>query len=223
MKPEDIVGKAFVLEEDLILAKKNGFKEIEIGLRREDLSDVKRTIKFLEEFSVNIAAVHTPHVPSEEFELLLRSAEIAEHFGALLIFHSGKIPDIESAQVMENIPYRKKALESNPGTSVTAVENLILRRDLDFVLDVAHIYIGSKNFFDDLDYIFKNYSSQVKWVHICDSSPVKDGLAFGKGEIELDRLIRFLAERYSGKMTVEVMPQFQGEARDRILEVLGIN
>jgi sugar phosphate isomerase/epimerase len=204
MRERDIIGKTFPKKDDLEIAKLNGFKEIEIGLRKEDTLDLKRIISLVESSGLKILGVHTPHVVEEDMDTFLKSAKFAEHFNAMLIVHSGRMPLTHSCRIMDKI-----------------IENCVFKNGHNLVFDNAHIYIGSKNFMKDARYIFENYGSKIKWIHLSDSTLVHDGLPFGKGEFNFPPLINLLDKNYKGKVVVEVMPQFQKEAKDYILKVLG--
>lgn len=220
MRSEDIVGKCFVKKEDFEQAKRNGFHDVEIGLRKEDLKDVKKTISFLESSGLRVVAVHTPHADTGEEDFFSRSAQIAMHFSVFMILHSNRISEADSCRISRKIPYENKGVESTFG-NIKVIESCLIKKGCGFVLDVAHFYIASGDFFADLEYLFKKYPSRVKWVHLCDSTKSNDGLPFGQGEIDIERLVKFLDWHYNGKLTVEVMPEFQKAAKDRCLEILG--
>jgi sugar phosphate isomerase/epimerase len=221
MEPKDIIGKTLPKEDDLRIIRESGFNEIELGLRREDLESFRKTISLIESSGVKITGVHTPHVIEEDFESFQKSAKLAEHFNAMLIVHSGRIPLTHSCRLMDKIDYRKKALESNPGESIRAIESCIFKKGHKLVFDNAHIYIGSKNFMQDARYLFENYGHKIKWIHLSDSTLVQDGMQFGKGEFNFPPLLKLIDKNYKGKVVVEVMPQFQKEAKDYILRALG--
>jgi len=221
MREIDLIGKTLPKKDDLEIARLSGFKEIELGLRKEDLVNIKKTISLVESSGIKILGVHTPHVIEEDLDSFLKSAEIAEHFCAMLIVHSGRIPLTHSCRLMDKIAYKKKAIESNPGESVKVIENCIFKNGHNLVFDNAHIFIGSKNFMKDAKYLFENYGPKIKWIHLSDTTLVQDGLAFGKGEFNFPPLIKLVDKSYKGKVVVEVMPQFQKSAKDYILKVLG--
>jgi sugar phosphate isomerase/epimerase len=221
MKEGDIIGKTVPEKDDLKEILLSGFKEIELGLRKEDLFNIKKTISVIESSGINVLGVHTPHAVEEDLESFQRSAKIAEHFNAMLIVHSGRIPLTHSCRLIEKINYKKKAIESNPGESVKIIESCIFKNGHNFVFDNAHIFIGSKDFMKDTKYLFKNYGPKIKWIHLSDSTLVQDGLQFGKGEFNFAPLLKFMDKNYKGKIVVEVMPKFQKAAKEYILEVLG--
>ncbi|MCK4429248.1 MAG: sugar phosphate isomerase/epimerase [Candidatus Aenigmarchaeota archaeon] len=220
MESKDLIGKALLIKKDLEFVRNEGFEEIEIGLRKEDLENIHNIINLVESTGLKIISVHTPHCIVEDTDAFLKAAEVAKHFNALLVFHSNRIPITYTYKVFDKINYPKKAAESNPGISLTAIENCILKNNYDFVLDLAHLFIASDNLMEDIKYLFENYKNQIKLIHLSDSTLIEDGLPIGGGNINLKEVVKFLDENYKGKLVVEVMPEFQKGGREKTLDFL---
>jgi sugar phosphate isomerase/epimerase len=81
------------------------------------------------------------------------------------------------------------------------------------VLDTAHLYMTSDHeFFENLNYLLDNYIEQISVIHLCDSTMRKDGLGFGEGDIDMEKLIKVVKQKFDGKVTLEVMPEHQEDA-----------
>lgn len=222
MKSEDLIGKALPNKKDLEFVKSQGFEKIELGLRKEDLKDINKTINLVESVGIKIISVHTPHVVAEDLESFLKSAEIARYFDALLVFHSNRIPVTQVYEIFNKIDYPNKAVEANPGISLPAIENCFLKNNCNFILDIAHLYIASDNLIKNMKYLFENYRNKIKLIHLSDSSPVEDNLPLGKGNINLEEVVRFLDRNYDSKIIIEVMPEFQKEEKEKVMKILGL-
>jgi sugar phosphate isomerase/epimerase len=84
------------------------------------------------------------------------------------------------------------------------------------VLDTAHLYMSSgKDFQQNLEYFLNNHANQIPLIHVCDSTMKNDGLAFGKGSMDMKKTIKTIKENFDGKITLEVMPEHQGEALEK--------
>ena len=93
---------------------------------------------------------------------------------------------------------------------------MILDRHFDLVLDTAHYYIGEENFQEEFGNLLNNHTEQIKVVHLCDSSLTLDGLAFGEGDIDIEKTVKTLTNSdFDGYVVLEVMPEHQKDALEK--------
>ena len=64
----------------------------------------------------------------------------------------------------------------------------------------------------ELEELLQTYGDQIELVHVCDSTPTQDGLAFGEGDIDLVATARLLDRQFEGTVVLEVMPDHQRAA-----------
>jgi len=102
--------------------------------------------------------------------------------------------------------------------SVYSLQNLVLDRGHDLVLDTAHLYMAEPAYLDALSELLQAYGDRIQVVHFTDGTVLEDGLAFGDGDIPLERTAEILNEHFDGAVVLEVMPEDQADARRRVLE-----
>lgn len=211
-----VAGKAPPDSEELRLVKSHGFDEVELYLEPHHLSDLNSTIEIVENAPLDVVSVHTPHVSVDESAVLRRSDRLASVLGAYLVVHSNRIahtfvPELEELQFQSAYGY-----ESNPGVSVHHIENTILKRGLGFVLDTAHIYMAETDYLAAIDQLLREWGDGIEIVHLCDSSSTVDGLGLGRGEMDIERVVGLLWDRFDGTVVLEVMPEEQGQSLGRL-------
>lgn len=200
-----------------------GFENVELYLTTDHLDDFEETVNTCQAADVNIAVVHTPHVMVDETEYLVGTNDLARRLDAdAIVAHSGVIEPKNADQVDAAVDWcRPTGYESNPGHSWEYIKNAFLDRGFDFTFDLAHVYIGEQEDFDEVfDRLVNSYGSErVPIVHVCDTTLLEDGLAFGEGVLDLPQYIQDLKENYEGIVTLEVLPRDQDEALSRWQEV----
>ena len=208
-----VAGKCPPEKGELESVNERGFENTELYLERKHLDRYEETLQNCREANVNIQSIHTPHVAPEEEEYFRKSDQLAEELDATLVVHSMylhhiNIPKIESIGFKSDHGY-----ENNPGISPRHLEEMIMKQDRNMVLDTAHLYMTSSRRFEaNLKYLLSNYSDQISLIHVCDSTMREDGLGLGEGEMKIESMIEIISENYSGKVTLEVMPEHQGDA-----------
>jgi sugar phosphate isomerase/epimerase len=212
-----IAGKCPPEKDELAAARERGFENVELYLERHHVDNFERSLENCREAKVNIVSVHTPHVTSEEPEYFNRAGDLAEDLDAKLVFHSGhihhfNIPELEEKTAI-NADY---GYENNPGVSTFAIENLILGRGHNMVLDTAHLFIGERNFMDALNHFVNHRSNKIEVLHLCDSTVTEDGLPFGEGSMDMKKTCKLVSEsKYDGIVVLEVMPEYQAGALEK--------
>ena len=64
--------------------------------------------------------------------------------------------------------------------------------------------------------LLREFGDQLRVVHLCDSSLRNDGLGFGDGSMDMRTLSELLGQYFEGTLVLEVMPDRQREARERL-------
>ncbi len=209
-------GKSPPEKEELQDVSDRGFRNTELYLERKHLDSYGKSLKNCKEAEVNIQSIHTPHVPPEEEEYFNKSSRLAEELDATLVVHSKyvhhvTIPEMENLDINGDYGY-----ENNPGASPEHLEAMILEKGHDLILDTAHLFMVSEdNFEENLRYLLKQHGENIPLIHLCDSTRQKDGLGLGEGDINIENMIEIVKENYNGKVTLEVMPEYQEQALEK--------
>lgn len=218
MPPDGITvaGKSPPEIDELEHALSQGLNNIELYLERTHLSEPDETVELLENSDVTVVSVHTPHVPIDEPEWLRRADEIADALDSYLVVHSSRIihtfiPELEQLDFVSDYGY-----ENNPGISERHIQNVILNQGHEFVLDTAHLYMAEEEYISITEKLLQEFSERIRYIHLCDSSLTRDGLGFGEGSMDMATLSRVVGQHFDGTVVLEVMPDVQAEARDRL-------
>jgi len=217
----NLVGKCPPSPAKLDAAADRGFDSVELHLRPADLDDVATTAARVQQSPVSAASVHTLHARPDDPEPFRQSDALAQRLDAYLVVHSQYAQHTHTALLDSygfTVPY---GYENNPGMSVHSLRNLLLDRGHDLVLDTAHLYMAEPTYLDSLKALLRDYGDQIQVVHFTDGTPLEDGLAFGNGDIPLERTADVLDAHFDGAVVLEVMPDDQADARRRVLEWLG--
>lgn len=210
-----VAGKAPPEREELEEANQRGFDCVELLVRKEHLDDLDELVEIVEDSDVDAVSVHTPHVTLDEAEYFRRADELALRLDAFLVFHSQfmhhvHIPEMEELELESPMGY-----ENNPGSSMRVLESTILEPGHDLVLDTAHLYIAEENYLSHVERLLDDHPDQVPLIHLSDSTRTEDGLGFGKGEMDMERLCRMIDSSFDGILVLEVMPWDQQDALER--------
>lgn len=210
-----IVGKAPPEPDELDRVRERGFDAAELYLERSHLTDVEATVATVERAAVEVVSVHTPHVPIDEPEWLLRADRLASALDAYLVLHSNRIIHAHIPQ-LERLEFESThGYENNPGSSVRHVQSMILDRGHEFVLDTAHLYMAEEGYLSAAERLFTEFGDRIRVVHLCDSTLTTDGLGFGEGEMDIEAMSRIVKRQFEGIVVLEVMPDVQAAASAR--------
>ena len=207
-----VAGKCPPESDALAAAADRGFEAVELYLERDHLESVEETVETVADSDVRVVSAHTPHVPLEEHEYLHRTDRLAAAFDAYVVFHSCYInhvdtPDVEKLDLQSPYGYENKT-----GVSARHLRYMLLRPGHELVLDVAHLFMAERDYLGELEGFLQTYGDQIELVHVCDSTPTQDGLAFGEGDIDLVATARLLDRQFEGTVVLEVMPDHQRAA-----------
>lgn len=213
----EVAGKCPPETEELEKAYERGFNKVELYTQKKHFENIDETIEKVKNSEVEVVSVHTPHVHIDDNKVYFWMADyLCRQLDAFLVFHSQyihhtHIPQLEELDIQSQYGY-----ENNPGNSSLHLEENILKQGYDMVLDTAHLYMGEKNYVEKTEHFLNEYSSQINLVHLCDSTRTEDGLGFGKGEMDMEKLSRKITEsKFDGILVLEVMPEHQKEAKEK--------
>lgn len=211
MKP---AGKSAPTTESLGRTMADGFDATELYLEPHHLEeDMDALVGRLQDTELDIVSAHTPHDRRNRKELFQQTATLCDRLGALCVFHTGYMIEKKAVKDAADLAVDQIAFENQPGTSRQAIEELVLGQGHDLVLDIAHLYMASDEFYADLEAL----TPEASHIHLCDSTLTQDGLGFGDGDIDIDRTISILSEStYDGYAVLEVPVERQGTALTRI-------
>jgi len=212
-----VIGKCPPETEELKKAEERGFDKVELYTDRKHFDQIEKTIKTVKNSDVEVVSVHTPHVHIDDDMAYFWLADyLCRKLDAYLVFHSQyihhtHIPRLEELNVESDYGY-----EDNPGCSLRHVEENILKKGHEMVLDTAHFYMAEENYIEKIEYILDNYSDQISLIHLCDSTLSDDGLAFGEGDMDMEKVSEVIDDSdFDGILVLEVMPEHQEAAREK--------
>lgn len=210
-----VAGKSSPNSNDLTAAIERGFDQIELYLGREHLDTYDETVRNVRNAAAEVVSVHTPHVPIDTPEYLQAADNLADELDAYLVVHSNRIIHTHT-QALEDLGFQSDyGYENNPGVSVRHIQNMILERGYDLVLDLAHMFMAEAEYLDQTTKLLQDYPNQIPIVHLCDSTLTEDGLGFGKGIMEMERVVKVLEREFEGIVVLEVMPDEQVNAKQK--------
>lgn len=210
-----IAGKCPPEPDELESAHDRGFRYVELYLEKNHLQDIDRTAEIVDNSPVEVVSIHTPHVTLQESDYFLKADRLAQRLDAFLVFHSQymhhvHIPQIEKLDLESDYGY-----ENQPGASQRIIESTVIGEGHDLVLDTAHFYMGEKDYPKRIKQLLEDPETSIPLMHLCDSTRTEDGLAFGDGEMEMERLCQIIDEEFDGILVLEVMPDYQEDALEK--------
>ena len=208
-----VAGKCAPEPAALAAAADRGFDAVELYLERDHLDALEETVEVVGGAAVSAASVHTPHVTPEEHEYYELTDRLAVELDAYLVLHSKYVMHVFAPDV-EAIGFdAAHGHENNTGASVMHLEEMILARENDLVLDTAHLYTAEREYQDALEYLLSTYPDQIGLIHLTDGTRRNDGIPFGDGEIDLAATVAAIRESaFDGPIVLEVSQDTQADA-----------
>lgn len=211
-----IAGKCPPEPDELEAASERGFENVELYLEKQHLDSFEDSVEAVRAAEVEVVSIHTPHVTMNEKEYFRKTGKLASELDAFLVFHSQylhhvHIPELEKLDIEPDYGY-----ENNPGSSVRLLESMILEPGHDMVLDTAHLYMATEDYIRKTEDFLQEYGEQIPLIHLCDSTRRKDGLAFGAGDMDMERMCETIdGSGFDGILVLEVMPEGQEDALEK--------
>lgn len=207
-----VAGKCPPEPDALDAATDRGFEVVELYLEKDHLESIEDAITDIKASDVAVVSVHTPHVSLVEKEYLLRADRLAAALDAFVVFHSRYLNHVDTSQLEKLDLSAEYGYENKTGVSVRHLEHMILKQGYDLVLDVAHLFMAEADYLGALEYLLTEYDNQIELLHLCDSTPVQDGLRFGAGDMDLRATTEVIERTFGGTVVLEVMPADQRAA-----------
>ncbi|WP_181686533.1 sugar phosphate isomerase/epimerase family protein [Halorhabdus salina] len=207
------VGKCAPEPAALSAAIDRGFGAVELYLERAHLDAFEETVAAVRESPVSAASVHTPHVQLDETDYYQLTDRLAVELDASLVLHWKRVLQVFGPAV-EGIGFEAPhGHENNTGASTLHLEEMILGRGSELVLDTAHLYTAEREFQRALDRLLSTYPEQIGLIHLTDDTRRHDGPPFGDSEIDLGETIQTIRRSaFEGPIVLEVMPDEQAAA-----------
>ena len=217
-----VAGKCPPETEELRETYEKGFDYTELYLEKNHLEDLEDTVETVRDADIEVVSIHTPHVhPDQDTEYFLKAGELADKLDAYLVFHSKYFHHTHITQLEELDIKSEYGYENNPGISKTHLEEMILKKDHELVIDTAHYFMATpENYLDEIRQLLNRYSDRINLIHLCDSKTTEDGLAFGDGEMDMKKVSDMIYENFDGILVLEVMPEHQEDAREKLQKYL---
>jgi sugar phosphate isomerase/epimerase len=208
-----VAGKCPPTADELRAASDRGFDAVELHLSTDDLDAMEETTAVCRAAPVEVVSMHTPHVDLDELEYVQRANDLCERLDATLVVHSTKIPLSNIDRVLDRIDITvPHGFENSTGHSLHFVRNVLFDEGRSLVLDTAHLYTAEEAYCSILEDLLAEYGNSIPVVHCCDGTKLTDGLAFGTGTMDMERVMATLHENYDGILVLEVMPDEQEDA-----------
>jgi len=232
----ELIGKTAPIPVEIRKTADDGFRKIELYMREDFLDD--RHVKFLadakREFGMKFYSIHTPHSEPDNFiDVMGRTRDFAKKAGIpVIVVHSSHV-NVFSKNVLDNLS-GKMFPENGYMTPLPFLEKF-LKRGLKICLDVGHLYVASvtsgRDYYEDLETIFKKYGKNIGHVHIAD---VSEGFAgkknlketdcydtnVGDGQIDFFKVMSILSKYYKGVAVVEVDADRQLSDMEKLQKIL---
>ena len=218
-----ISGKCPPNANELKHASESGFENVELYLTTEHLDEFQHTVDVCTDAEVNITSVHTPHVWRHQHKYFRLSNKLADHFNAVLVVHSSAVGLIDLNSVTDTVDFTvTHGFENGNGDSELYIQNHVFQQGRKFILDTAHLYtgVGKEDFYTVFEDLITTHRDSIPLIHLCDSTELREGLPFGDGEMDLERVIQLLDQEYEGIVVLEVMPEFQAAALEKLQKTI---
>lgn len=216
-----VAGKCPPTADELRAASERGFDAVELHLSTDDLDAIEETTAACRAAPVDVVSVHTPHVALDELAYVQRANDLCERLDATLVVHSMKIPLSNLGYVLDRIDITvPHGFENSTGYSRHFLTNVLLDEGRPLVLDTAHLYTAEAEYRSILETLLAADDISIPVVHCCDGTKITDGLAFGTGTMDMERVITALHENYDGIVVLEVMPDEQADALEKWRDVI---
>ena len=207
-----VAGKCPPEPDALAAAADRGFEAVELYLEPHHLEPVAKAVEAVADSDVRAVSVHTPHVSLEEREYLDRTDRLAAALDAYVVFHSRYVNHVDTSDLEALDLQSPYGYENKTGVSARHLRHMVLRPGHELVLDVAHLFMAEREYLHELESLLRTNGDQIRVVHLCDSTPFQDGLAFGAGDIDMEATARLLERHFEGTVVLEVMPTHQHAA-----------
>ncbi len=221
----ELIGKTAPLPGELQRIADDGFKKIELYMKEEFLTD--RHLKFLadakRESRLEVYSMHTPHSKPEVFvEILEKSKDFAKRANIpVIVVHSSLVNEL-TKEILERVE-GKMFIENEINYDLPFLEK-IFKKGIKICFDTSHFYTASRkngrDFYDDLEVLFKKYAKFIGHMHIADADEDGKDVSIGDGEIDFFKIMPVIAKYYKGVAVVEVDIERQFSDMKKLQKIL---
>jgi len=224
-----LAGKIAPNMDDIKRIIYQGFDTFEIHLEEKHLDNIDESVRLLldakKKFKINFISAHTPHTPRVDF-YLERTKEMAKKVEIpIVLFHGSFIGDMFAEEILRKVT-KGMIIENGSDNAVHDLDAIksVIKRGINICFDIAHFHFdcerSERDFYKDLEILFKNWSTGIKLIHYNDCKKEQDNLAVGDGVINHKKALSIISKYYSGTMILEVPPEKQGESREIVERIL---
>jgi sugar phosphate isomerase/epimerase len=224
-----IAGKCEPDKEAFSNLYESGFTNFELYLNTTilDSLSVDEIVSECTSAPGNVVAVHTPHFNIQENgkKYLQVTDTIAAELEAAVIFDSNPTSTryIPSVYPTSDISASVYGYENDPSISKFYLETYHLGNELPLVLDTAHLHMSERTYIPFIEQVLSVYQDLIPVVHLAEATRVNDGLPYGSGSVELQRIVEILdTYNYSGIVTIETSQETQPEGLQFVKDVLDL-
>jgi sugar phosphate isomerase/epimerase len=212
-----LAGKCPPEPGELEEVSERGFDHVELMLREEHLDRFDESLEAAEDADLDVASIHTPHVALDGLEYFRKADELAAELDAFLVVHSQYMHHVHIDRIEQQMDFQADyGYENNPGASGHHLRNMILEPGHGLALDTAHLFMAEENYLEELESLLDSYTERVGVIHLCDANPTEDGLGFGEGDMDMERVCQVIdGSGFDGVLVFEVMPGHQESALER--------
>lgn len=217
---------------------KDGFRKAELYVTEEMLSQefIDEVNRASDSDGVEFYSIHTPHSKPDAFPKSVEKTKwFADQIGAKIVVMHSMFVDVLSDDVLrmagdgvvpENSYWPDKI------NALPAIER-VLDRDVKMCIDVAHLFISSvrakRNFYSDLETIFKKHGDRVAHLHLCDSGEDfysdfdrNNDLPIEEGVMDWFTTMEIVKKGYDGVAVVETPRERQLSNMKRLQQIMGM-
>lgn len=217
----ELIGKTAPIPRELDKTIEDGFKKVELYMTEDFLTE--RHLKFLSdakrESGIEFYSIHTPHSPEKNFlKILEKTKWFAEQAGIKVIVVHSEHVNVFSQKVLGRLG-GDMFVENGHNHNLPFLEK-IFKKGANICFDMAHFYVASlssgRDYYDDVEVLFRKHSSSIGHVHIADATedfagqklPISETVNYdtsvGEGEIDFFKALPPILKYYSGVAVVEV-------------------
>lgn len=221
-----IAGKCKPTQSGFKRVLNDGFKYAELYLTKNIL-DNTNVVDKCKNSNLNIVSVHTPHINTNfksARQYYKQTDAIANELDATLVLHSNPFSTFSLINFYghEEITSDSFGYENHPDVSSYFIQNYQLDNEYPLILDTAHLHIAEETYIDFISSIVLEYNSNlIPIIHLSDGTRKNDGLDFGDGSVNLEKIINILNNcNYDGCIVLESPIDNQSEALNMINNII---
>lgn len=206
----------------------NGFTNFELHLKTNTIDNLgtEQIIENCKQSDGVFTTVHTPHTNDKQSakKYIRKTDEIASALKSTLVMDSNPT----STRYLPNI-YPKNEIsapsygyENDPSVSSYYIKNYHLPNNYPLILDTAHLHMSESDIQPIIEELLSTHTvEEIPAIHLADGTTQNDGIAYGKGTIDIKNTIDLIDKyNYSGPVVLEKPKETQKDALTLVEETL---